>query len=779
MVTVHARDLSKARGWEHILLFKEAKSSFLYSVRGNQGDICKISIEIEGFSVYANLLLSHLIESGVKPKGNISDIYWIYPQKLKVTYKGYLTERSVFDSPTEYMDEKITKNWSYSNSFSMPLPDENMNYNEIESWRAQIRKIEKERGCGVLIVVRDYRPVGGKVEIAPYFFVLTKGSSRIIRKGYSKLTGRKIDVDQSLTQRFSFTFRGNSSISGHRLRVNEYGYYGSMSVFYTNNFSIERFACAKDGSDVYITHYYQAKSKIPYTKVLSDKEHMVSWSYSLMLGKPVKAKIEMCPKDWRPRGGDESNIVSIRAYIEEKEEGIFRFILFEVSKEKGVAMNKGSEEGFDYEFENSQAGFRKAIKRNDGWEIETEDKRREAVVTIKSKDYGAWAKLKAQVQIAGNWYDCRTHDGKTYITIPYDEDEDHIADFWEKKFDVYREGAKADNDMKPEDVGNPREPGDGYSNYEEYRGFFVNGIWTDTDPTYKDIFVYDELGFGVGYFTELGLSIHLINQNEFDEDRFVNFNRGYGTLETQDGQKGLYLRGGFVEGALGFAEGIGCPNVVGPITVDSLLIWRDAFYEVMGKSLEMYEWKEIDTKDISKAKGTVVKSGDNIYEVTIKEAPVEGNIAVEKTFFKILNQTIAHELGHGVNLPHHGQEFRILENDPELKRYLESYESDDIELTYYQGATAISGGLWSGDVRCVMRYAPPINYLGWDKKIYLYPKDEGEDSLTTYCSSKEGTGINALPKRRENGKPYPVSGDATKGGCKKRVDLKGIHYGGE
>jgi hypothetical protein len=327
-------------------------------------------------------------------------------------------------------------------------------------------------------------------------------------------------------------------------------------------------------------------------------------------------------------------------------------------------------------------------------------------------------------------------------------------------------------------VGDPAEPGDGFSNYEEYRGFFINGIWDDTDPTHKDIFIYDELGFGVGLFTEMNLTVSLINQDEFDEDKFMNFNRGYGTLESQDGQKGLYLKGGFVEGAMGFAEGIGCPNVMGDITVDCLTIWKHAIFEVMGKSPDLYEYKEIKAKDTSGAQGTVVRIYDTYYDVTITKAPIEYNASIEEAFLKALNETIAHELGHGVNITHHGEDRQIIRNNPDLENFLNNYSAEDPFLEYMPGDTAVTGGIWSGDVRCVMRYGPPSNYLGWDNKIYAYPDNEGAASRTTYCTSKDGTGINTPPQRMENGKPYPVAGNATKGGCKGMVDLKGIHYGG-
>jgi len=772
--------------YDHIVFFDEGTCSFSYSAKGNSGDSYDIAINMDGLFVYADLHLSHLLDAKAQPADHSYNTYWVYAQNLSVNFGGHIKGESTYDSSDIFREDKVMESWSFSRSFALPLPDENYNPNEINAWRSQINKLQKEQGCSALIVIRDRRPVGGDVKVFPHFAVsseINQMNWRQTAKGYQKHRGNKIDVDRSGTQGCGFGFNGVIlGINFHSealMKIDDYGYNLSDPVFITNNFSLEGFSCSGQGSGTYTPKYYRSRINTPFTTVHSDSEHSVSWSYNLILGKAVKAKIESAPEDWRPKGGDESNTISIRAYLEDKEEkGIFKFILSEVSKEKGIALNNGDEDGFDYEFEKNQTGFRQAVENSDGWEIETEDKQVEATVSIEAKDYGAWAKLKAQVQVAGVWSDCKTDDNKTHITLPYDKDEDHIADFWEKKYNIYSEKATGDNDKKPEDVGDSAEPGDGFSNYEEYRGFYINGIWDDTDPTYKDIFIYDELGFGVGLFTELDLAVSLINQTEFDDDRFVNFNRGYGTLDSQDGQKGLYLRGGFVEGAMGFAEGIGCPNVMGYITVDCLTIWKHAIFEVMGKSTDMYEYEEIKDGDTSRAQGSVMRVFDTYYDVTITKAPIEYNASIEEAFLKSRNETIAHELGHGVNLTHHGEDSQIIRDNFGLENHLENYNDEDPLLEYLPGDTAITGGIWSGDVRCVMRYGSPANYLGWDNKIYAYPDNEGEASRTSYCTGKEGTGINALPQRTEDGKPYPVAGNATKGACKGMVDLKGVHYGG-
>jgi hypothetical protein len=140
--------------------------------------------------------------------------------------------------------------------------------------------------------------------------------------------------------------------------------------------------------------------------------------------------------------------------------------------------------------------------------------------------------------------------------------------------------------------------------------------------------------------------------------------------------------------------------------------------------------------------------------------------ARESIFHEELDSIIAHELGHAVNLLHHGED--SVDRD---RCYRADISPDSV---------AVTGGKWSGDVKCIMRYNPPLNYLGWDNKFYDYPENEEGASRTIFCDNKEGTGINAPPNRMdEDGKPYPVAGNATYGECKKNVTLKGNHYYGD
>ena len=128
----------------------------------------------------------------------------------------------------------------------------------------------------------------------------------------------------------------------------------------------------------------------------------------------------------------------------------------------------------------------------------------------------------------------------------------------------------------------------------------------------------------------------------------------------------------------------------------------------------------------------------------------------EGGFLKNYAMTIAHELGHAVNIMHHGD--GVWEADRGYK-------------------IARRGGLWSGDIICVMRYSPPDKYLGSDGALYPYP-DEGQGGIG-YCSSPTGTGINAPGERTgPDGNPYPVAGNAEKGDCRHNITLKGYNKWG-
>ena len=137
-------------------------------------------------------------------------------------------------------------------------------------------------------------------------------------------------------------------------------------------------------------------------------------------------------------------------------------------------MNKGDETDLDLEFAEGQRDFTAPKTTADGWVIESTKTTDRMTVKIQSLDYGACGKLKAEVNVEGQWYPCRAEDGKDYITIPYDEDENRIADMWEEHFGVLGQSAETDEDGEPQS----KQDGDGFSDRKGQSGSSSGPGWS-------------------------------------------------------------------------------------------------------------------------------------------------------------------------------------------------------------------------------------------------------------------------------------------------------------
>lgn len=271
------------------------------------------------------------------------------------------------------------------------------------------------------------------------------------------------------------------------------------------------------------------------------------------------------PDDWRPLAGVPA---SFTAAIDPSLglSGRFRFTLSGVSREPGYALNAGEGDALDLIFSPTQVlMFEPPVETADGWTMETSEALTAADVSIVARDYGAYGRLSAQVFIDGEWYDCTSASGAPSVSVPLDDNGNHIADMWERDLGLSDARASADIDSGPSGAGD----GDGFSNYEEYRGFVVEGVWRSTDPTWKELFVHDAAAVGTGYFTTSGVVPYLIAENEFDSQRVVNFNRRTGTAGPQKGLKMVDAR--LRTGLMGeVTPRVAPPNGIEEVRIDKL-----------------------------------------------------------------------------------------------------------------------------------------------------------------------------------------------------------------
>ena len=452
---------------------------------------------------------------------------------------------------------------------------------------------------------------------------------------------------------------------------------------------------------------------------------------------PVDAEAEIIPPDnyntWLPEAGEDEStagngiVVKVKLHKRgdpQKSAGTkakFRFALSDVSHELGVCLNWPY-----YEQSKTTPDLKIDQKANpsldvagDGQSATTRNSGDSATVTITSYDWGAYGHLTAILDDGSEVTAYVLGDqSKPALTIPKDDNGNHIADFWEKHYLGGSSAANADDDLIPLGSG---DPGDGLSLYEEYRGFRVQGAHIRTSPIEKDIFIADVGNLGLGYLAQSGLVTHLIDRNEADETAqsgnqidaanpmIINPNRGFATLGPQHG---LFLMDTDMPGYYGYAQGTGPgpPKTTWAVQVD-------------------------------KARCLSVNAQQ-------------------------LNWAVAHELAHGCNVWHHGDINYKISRWRELQRDGRTW---GFWLPYPDGDVAAQGGQESGVEECIMRYEGENLYetatgpIQWEKAGSLqrgaaYPPIE--PAGTIFCDDYRGTGANA-PGRRGG----PKAGDALRGKC--------------
>jgi hypothetical protein len=459
----------------------------------------------------------------------------------------------------------------------------------------------------------------------------------------------------------------------------------------------------------------------------------VAWSLS-PAPPDVEAVFELTDTaydQWRPWPGPDENTagdtLTVFARIHKRDEpdepasqrATFRFELAEVSKEPGVCVNWPTarpqpEPQFDLRIEqagNPQLTLESALvaRSKDGLES--------AQVVISSFDGAAWGRLRITA-ILDDGTEVRAHlkgdRSVTALTIPKDDDENHIADVWEKALGVSGEDASADEDATPP----PSEhPGDGFSNFEEYRGFWVQGEFVHTNPNLKDLFIHDAANLGIGSFGVTGLAVHLIREEEYGQEgtdanhnpNIVNVNR---ERATRGSQHLLKMVSEGIPGKYGEKTG----NAIGPPALAPLV--------------------RID----------VVKSRAAGDEFGLGPA--------------FLDWVIAHELLHGCGVSHHGeQNYRVSEVDGPGGKVPD------------KALIARVGGPHSGAMNCLMRYISEAKYyeleggqFSWRTPLGLVKTGEFynvDDPGTTLCET-QGAGSDGVA---------PKLGLAEKGECRKQLNV--------
>jgi len=487
-------------------------------------------------------------------------------------------------------------------------------------------------------------------------------------------------------------------------------------------------------------------------------------------------RMELTDSTWLPLGGTAANTVTKRSYLVYKDGDtwvdarphmcrIHKFELLNTTTESGFCLNGGNHndtsldlwipEGANHECSDEHPFAGRAEKFYQ--KAETKRPVREYTLTVECEDYGAWAFLRSTVNAPYESVPWKRSEvprvvegfalggpfgvlpvmspglvneqGDNRVTIPFDADENRIADATRHN----DRGRAADRDQDNQPVGEG--PGDGLSNYEEYRGFLTKGTHNRTDIRRKDLFIHDQHNLGLGYFVNASqLRCHLIDPAEYNGDnvRQVNFNRGYASRCAQHGLHLVNINLG--AGTLGYTPG--CQTNSRTALDDSTPIGPPKYV----LQVRVDRSKHFRLQNLAIGHGIVIA------------IPV----ATED-----LSATIAHELGHAVSMEHHGDTdvstISVMSTTGTQRRLM----------------VIAAGGVTSGREDCLMRYNYS-NYWWRDPTavpIVLWPAGSGTIRLTfeadgrpinTFCDSAVGTGVNAGGQ---------AGGNASRGDCRGQIHV--------
>lgn len=362
-------------------------------------------------------------------------------------------------------------------------------------------------------------------------------------------------------------------------------------------------------------------------------------------------------------------------------------------------------------------------------------------ITIAAYDGGGYTTLTAVAILRDNSRlegHLLISGGNTEIPIPKRPSGSNIAEAWLNA--NQNPGDMDDKETSPENTNN----GDGLTAYEEYRGVWRQGAFKRLDPNEKELGIWTTKADGVIFsegmdWFESATNIKVIRfiDNEIGQDRRLN--KHFKTSHSYD-QNVLKLQKKFVKkNVLGRTEpGPGIPKTVTRIKID--------YDQIVSQYVDM------------------------------QAQAIRVNFTMPFSETDFIAKTVAHEMGHGVSIRHHGESeikdtFYIIPSGMRVHIYLPPGLAEEMARSYtVKGVVGEAGNQESGDMFCIMNYQPCFDWSYKEKNNYAYFYGVPLLSLgNLFCKSKDGTGINEKDSDGYN----KYFGDATTGGnCLKQINLK-------
>jgi hypothetical protein len=473
--------------------------------------------------------------------------------------------------------------------------------------------------------------------------------------------------------------------------------------------------------------------KITYNKTQHDDLGTITETFTASIGEPIadydvviKPATTFDYEHWIPMGakvdgsgdkkGDNKSMFSIivrdKANAAKLYPGTYtvKWKLKEVTRYPGICSNYPLQSAHpnkdkDLRFDESvqdDPNFKKLLV-DDSVAVTEDGKGADGVIKIMSLDYGSWGKLYAEVTLdngqiimAHPYYE----QAVGYLTIPFDKDENKLADAWETKVHILGKKHKLDwdEDLLPDN----NHPGDDISLIDEYRGFMTEDKddkpeYTRFTPETKELFTVgltDKSAFGkifkssvregalnyrkltkvtVYHFTS---SVYAIAEEGVNAHygRWVNWNSPiyhhtdgviiycYDTQNPSsipENDDGNHKKQSLGSTGPVFAQTDGYTGAQPPAETDFVEIWTYDITHFNEQVVNLRTWylpKRPEGNDnFNKSINKHVLHANQLYHVNLDPMTLS-NIAdpqAARNLPLLISYTVTHEIGHATNVHHH------------------------------------------------------------------------------------------------------------------------------
>ncbi|MCR8558945.1 hypothetical protein KXD93_14910 [Mucilaginibacter sp. BJC16-A38] len=409
-------------------------------------------------------------------------------------------------------------------------------------------------------------------------------------------------------------------------------------------------------------------------------------------------------------------------------------------------------------------------------------------IRVYSFDWGGYAKLVAHVTLTdGTVIDAKERtSGSEFLLLPKRDGNSKVATWFKTKYHCLDKNDLADDEKMG---GDDSYPGDGFTLYEEYRGFIENKKHINGDPKVKDVMVYN------GINTDRSRDAMAMYENAL---------KGAGTVSlVKTHNRFLHSEFGIVE--TNMEEGAGDLAVekgVTPIDENKFLNFNylPELHSVNQHGIALYHASNSRDSQAATKIPRQLGTPKNFYFIYVATnlSPAPGAFAevranVDRTGKTTIDPngsqiirtdeyavTIAHEMLHDSHIYHHGDNgeynglnrstftpadnnFWLVNGTNRVKLFWEGSSHTQI-LTNdqtFKTMLAVSGngliigtrhGSFSGNEDCIMRYDNALAYCESKTSTEIFVINTSapyaERTGTHLCTSGDGTGVN-----NEQGRP--------------------------